>query len=106
MPRPGGSTRRYRRVRAEVLARDGWRCRMADVRAGRYLPHLAPWAPTIRVSPDCAGADLSQLQAHHVRGRAETGDDPRWMLAACSACNQATGDPRRRDAPPLRVTRW
>lgn len=105
MPRPGGSQRNWRRTRAGVLARDGWRCRMADVVAGRYLPHLTPWRDTLRVSPDCTGGDRSLLHCHHVRGR-EVGDDPRYLLTSCRACNLATGDPRRADARPNLVTRW
>lgn len=104
--RPGGSSRHWRRTRELTLARDGWRCRAADVRYRGYLPHLAPWRATLVVSPDCSGGDRDRLDCHHVRGVRETGDDPRYLLTLCRACNLATGDPRRADARPSAVTGW
>lgn len=95
----------WSRARPAALARDGWRCRVAEVAAGTYRPELGPWAGTLVVSPECSGGDRALLQVHHVRGT-EVGDDPRWLLAACRACNLATGDPRARDARPDVVTRW
>lgn len=66
----GGSTRRWRRIRAEVLPRDGWKCQIA-------------------LADVCEGtAD----QVHHVGGRAVTGDDPRYCVAACGPCNRKLGD--------------
>lgn len=101
-----GSSRAYRRTRAEVLLRDGMRCRFADALAGRYRASaLGAWARTLVVSPDCTGGDAALLQAHHVRGL-DAGDDPAWLLTGCRACNLATGNPRGRDARPARVSRW
>lgn len=104
MPRPGGSTPRWRRVRQMVLDRDGHRCRMRDVQEGRYLPHLSPWVHTIRISPRCTGRQPDRLQAHHVRGQ-DMGDDPRWLVTSCRNCNLATGHPRG-DPAPYPVQRW
>ena len=80
----GGSTRAWRRTRAAVLARDGYRCRLKlDV---------------------CVGV---ATHAHHTRGKAY-GDDPRFLVAACAPCNLKTGDPTRAkgDPPCSPVTQW
>jgi 5-methylcytosine-specific restriction endonuclease McrA len=77
-----GSTRAWRRIRAQVLQRDGYTCRIG-------LPGI------------CAGvADC----VHHVLGRSVTGDDPRWLQAACTPCNLAIGQPgrSRKTAIPMR----
>lgn len=94
-----GSTRAWRRTREYVLARDraaGWRCRAHDegwcARAGRAAIHVCARAPT---------------DAHHTRGRALTGDDPRYIVASCHACNLHIGDPTRGADPPNQgVTVW
>lgn len=80
-----GSTRAWRRIRAGVLARDGYECQL-------------------RIDGVCTGR---AHHAHHVRGRAVTGDDPRWIVAACAACNLNVGDPTRAADPPNEgVTQW
>lgn len=33
--------------------------------------------------------------AHHVLGRKVTGDDPRYIVAACQHCNLKVGDPTK-----------
>lgn len=77
-----GSTRLWRKRRAQVLARDGHRCQLR--------------------LPGCLGrADC----VHHVRGRARTGDDPNQMVAACTPCNLAVGEPDA-DPEPRPTTRW
>ncbi len=77
----GGSTRRWRQVRAWVLARDNYRCRVQ--------------------LPGCA---VAANQVHHLDGK-ELGDDPARLVAACRPCNLAVGKPQRNPAPqPL--TRW
>lgn len=78
----GGSTRAWRRVRALVLLRDGYRCRLA--------------------LPGCTG---EATDAHHTLGRAVTGDDPRWVVAACHRCNLKMGEPVP-DPAPRPLTRW
>lgn len=83
----GGSTPRWRRVRAEVLALNAVR------NAGRCTLQLE----------GCTG---TATQAHHVLGRSVSGDDPRYIVAACARCNQRTGDPTRLPDPPHRPRVW
>lgn len=80
----GGSTRAWRRTRAAVLLRDGYQCQLKlDVCLG---------------VADCV---------HHAAGRSVTGDDPRYLLASCTPCNQALGDPTTTPDPPGRgSTQW
>lgn len=87
----GGSTRAWRRVRAHVLARDGHRCRLR-------LPGVCTALAT---------------HVHHTHGRAVTGDDPDYLVAACAPCNLKIGDPakprrpeRPSDPDPRPRTRW
>ena len=81
----GGSTRAWRRLRAWVLARDGYRCRL-------------------RVPGVCTGRATC---VHHTLGKRVTGDDPRYLVAACTQCNLKVGDPARSPDPaPRPVTRW
>lgn len=80
----GGSTRAWRRTRATVLLRDGYRCKLQ--------------------LPGCTG---TATHAHHTLGRATTGDDPTYIVAACEHCNLATGDPTKTPDPPGRsMTQW
>lgn len=74
----GGSTRQWRKVRAFVLTRDGYACQL-------------------RLDGVCTGF---AEHAHHTKGRAVTGDDPRYIVAACEACNLATGEPATTGAVP------
>lgn len=91
-----GSTRAWRALRAAVLARDQNRCRAHHdgwcARAGRTTTHA------------CIG---TATHAHHTRGRAVTGDDPRFIVAACAPCNLYIGDPSSTaDPPAVPVTHW
>lgn len=59
---------------------------------------------TVRLPEVCTG---KAEQAHHVLGKAITGNDPRYIVASCAACNQKIGNPMRRPDPPARpVSRW
>lgn len=84
-----GSTRAWRKVRAMVLQRDNYTCR---IRLPRVCTGVA----------DCV---------HHTLGRAVTGDDPAYLVAACTPCNLAIGQPgrSRKKAIPVRravYNRW
>ena len=68
-----GSTRAWRKTRAAVLARDGHTCKVQL--DGICTTHAA--------------------HVHHTKGRAITGDDPRYLVASCAACNLHIGDPTR-----------
>lgn len=73
-----GSTRAWRKVRVQVLIRDEYRCR-------------------VRLPGVCTGV---ATHAHHTLGTS-TGNDMRYLVAACAACNLKTGDPMRVPDPPL-----
>lgn len=97
----GGSTRAWRTLRANILARDGYRCRA----------HRDGWCnrnPAPHTCTDTAalhGPDRGH--AHHTHGRAATGDDPRYIVAACEPCNLHIGDPTQYADPPNKaVTPW
>jgi len=77
-----GSTRAWRRVRRAVLERDRYRCQL-------QLP----------------GCTTRATHAHHTKGKA-MGDDPAHLVAACSSCNLATGDPTRHDPDPRPWVGW
>ena len=80
-----GSTRRWRTIRARVLA---------DNRGGMC---------TLGVEGVCTGR---ATHVHHVLGRAVTGDDPKYLVAACAACNLHVGEPGKRRIEPRRVSSW
>lgn len=88
----GGSTRRHRKARAAVLARDGYRCMIA-------IPGEWPaWGGMRR----CLGRATC---VHHTRGKGVTGDDPAFMVAACQPCNLKVGQPKV-DPQPRPLTEW
>ena len=76
----GGSTRAWRKLRLLILARDSHRCRL-------QVPAVCTWEAT---------------QVAHVHGKAVTGDDPRYLVASCRACNLNAP----RDPAPRPVTQW
>jgi hypothetical protein len=82
-----GSTRRWRRVRAVVLANN------QATNQGRC---------TLAIPGVCTG----QAECvHHELGKAH-GDDPRYLKPACSACNLKVGNPAKYNPPIRRMTRW
>lgn len=100
-----GSTRGWRRLRARILLRDEYRCRA----------HADGWCDAAPGEHTCAGdgspatartADGEPMTAHHTRGRSVTGDDPRYLVASCAACNLHIGEPGRHDPQPRPVSRW
>ncbi len=83
-----GSSRMWRRIRAAVLARD----------SVRGVPTCQLQIPGVcTVVATCV---------HHVKGRAVTGDDPRWLVAACDECNLSVGQPGTRRSRTKKVTKW
>lgn len=81
-----GSTGAWRKLRAQVLARDGHTCQLK-------LPEVCTTTATC---------------VHHTRGRSVTGDDPKHLVAACAPCNLSVGDPTRRahDPEPTPRSSW
>lgn len=79
-----GSTRRWRKIRAAVLAANnaanGGRCQVRE---------------------KCDGAQATVV--HHTVGRRVTGDDPRFLAASCAPCNLAIGDPAKTNPQPIRI---
>jgi hypothetical protein len=84
----GGSTARWRKIRAAVLAEnlatDGGRCQAV-------VPGV------------CTG--LAE-QVHHTLGRGVTGDDPRYLLPVCRACNLHIGEPGKVSPPHRTASKW
>ena len=83
-----GSTAAWRKLRAAILrtneVENQGRCQVA-------LPEV------------CTGqADT----VHHTLGRAVTGDDPRYLIACCRACNLAIGEPKNDSPQHKRISRW
>lgn len=80
----GGSTRAWRKLRLEVLLRDGYQCKL-------------------RVPGVCTGRADS---VHHTLGKGVS-DDPAHLVAACTACNVHIGQPSKATDPkPRPLTRW
>ena len=83
--RPAGSTRRWRRIRAWVLDRDGHRCQVLVDEAGQVVE--APRPPVAPAGPD----------------------DPTWLRATCPRHNLSRGasttDARPSTTTPT-PTRW
>lgn len=84
-----GGGRPWRRVRAYVLQRDGWACRL-----------------------ELDGCTHRADTAHHVLGWAY-GDAPEdavtgrhLVVAACSSCNLKVGEPHREDPACRPRTAW
>jgi hypothetical protein len=46
------------------------------------------------------GCTHKATTVHHTAGKAATGDDPRYLVAACEPCNLTVGDPSRHDPEP------
>lgn len=80
-----GSTRGWRIIRARILQRDSYQCQIK-------LPGVCTTQAT---------------HVHHTHGKLVTGDDPRYLVSACRACNLRVGDPTKQPDPPHRpITKW
>jgi 5-methylcytosine-specific restriction endonuclease McrA len=80
----GGSTRRWRKIRRGVLIRDNYQCQ-------------------IQLTGICTGRATC---VHHTLGKAVTGDDPTYLVAACTECNLKIGDPQKYNPQPKPMTKW
>lgn len=78
----GGSTTRWRRVRAQVLLRDQHLCQLK----------IAGVCTTVA------------RQVHHLLPRSVAGDDMLYLVAACMACNNRVGEPSQQR--PKRISKW
>jgi 5-methylcytosine-specific restriction endonuclease McrA len=79
---PNGSPAGWRKVRKQVLERDGYQCQIG-----------------------LQGCTVHATHVHHTIGRDVTGDNPAFLVAACEHCNKKTGDPRRISRGSGRVSR-
>ena len=90
-----GSTRAWRRLRDTILARDGYRCRLRL--PGEWVNRKGQHV-RCKVVADCV---------HHTLGKSITGDDPRYLVAACTPCNLKVGEPAKQPDPaPQPRTKW
>ena len=88
-----GSTRRWREVRAIVLARDKYICRA----------HNDGYCDAVLRTHTCT---RYATHAHHTKGKSVTGDDMRYIVASCRSCNMHIGDPRKHSPSHKRVSKW
>lgn len=89
-----GSTAAWRKVRAERLAMDGYRCMIA---------YPGEWVTRTGQRRRCLG---KATQVHHTQDRRVVGDDIRFLRSACAPCNLKTGDPTAGDPKPRPSTVW
>lgn len=83
-----GSTAQWRKLRSRVLTAN------LVENQGRCV---------LSLTGICTGqADV----VHHTLGRAVTGDDPKYLVACCAACNLAVGEPKNNTPPHRRVSNW
>src|SRR5713101_4557349 len=81
-----GSTRDWRKKRRRVLERDRHRCQLG-------LPPACDC--TIRGCKRFHGCKTRADCVHHLFGKMVTGDDEKYLVAACTPCNLHIGDPAR-----------
>lgn len=83
-----GSTRAWRKLRAQVLAQN-----LIDNKGHCTL-----------ATPVCT---TTATQVHHTLGKQVTGDDPRYLTATCMPCNLYVGEPAMNPDPPVVArTKW
>lgn len=78
---------RYRVIRAAIL-----RANKAEHRG----------QCTLQIEDVCTG-DATCI--HHVKGKAY-GDDPKYMVPSCTACNLHIGEPGHDSPAPKQVSNW
>jgi hypothetical protein len=84
-----GSTRRWRKIRATVIATYGWTCHLCKQPIDPKLKHPDPYS----------------LHVHHLDGK-KYGDNPDRCRPAHAICNLKAGQPGQRDPEPQPRTRW
>lgn len=94
----GGSTTRWRITRAAILRAN------QHEHAGACQLDVGTRCP--RHDRPCPGVCTRTAdQVHHARGKAY-GDDPRYLVPACAACNGHVGNPLTISPDPRPVSRW
>jgi hypothetical protein len=94
----GGSTRRWRKVRAAVL--------LANAQQHRGRCRLQVGTMCQRHGRPCPGVCTGLADSvHHARGKA-AGDDPRYLVACCAACNLHIGQPGAASPEPTPRSNW
>jgi hypothetical protein len=83
-----GSTYQWRRLRAQVLT-------------ANLLENQGQCQ--VQIEGVCTGPAEC---VHHTKGRAVTGDDPRFLVACCTACNLHIGNPSSSSPQHKRVSKW
>jgi len=83
-----GSTYKWRTLRARVL-----QANLVE-NQGRCV---------VQIEGVCTGVANT---VHHTMGRAVTGDDPRYLVACCRACNASIGEPKHNSPKHKRVSEW
>lgn len=84
----GGSTRAWRKLRTRILDQNQ---RDNQGKCTLQLPDV------------CTGQANT---VHHTLGKKITGDDPRYLAAACKACNEEIGEPQRNSPAHRRISKW
>jgi hypothetical protein len=94
----GGSTTRWRNLREAILLAN------ANTNRGRCALNVGAHCP--KHGRPCPGVCTGTAQAvHHTKGK-EYGDDPRDLVACCSACNSHVGRPSAISPEPTPRSRW
>ncbi len=104
----GGSS--MPRVGVQGYTTAGWgACQVQVAREGYFLPGRRDAEGRRRgrsggrMRRGCTGvADT----VHHVVGRAVTGDDPKYLVAACHVCNGRVGEPGKRNEQCRPRSKW
>lgn len=93
-----GSTHAWRRTRADILASNAHEHRGAcQLNVGTMCQRHGHACPGI-----CTGTANA---VHHARGKAH-GDDPRYLVPCCKACNSHVGAVGAISPAPRPASRW
>lgn len=94
----GGSTSAWRKVRARVLlANQAENAGLCRLNVGKLCP---------RHDRKCVNVCTSLArEVHHMKGKAY-GDDPRYLVAVCRACNLHVGEIGTVNPQPVPRSKW